>query len=425
MVSSLERQDAAHGTPEALVIGGGPAGLMAAEVLCAAGHGVLVAEQKPSLGRKFLMAGKSGLNLTTAEPVEACLARYDSDWLAPMLRAFGPGDVQDWARGLGQPLFTGSTGRVFPEVMKASPLLRAWLARLEAQGAVLRRRWRFLGWEGGAARFETPDGPRLVTARVTILALGGGSWARLGSDGRWAVLPGLAAHAAPFAASNTGLRVAWSARMQRHFGAPLKAVRWSVRAAGDATAGRPEAARSDGPEIAASRGEAVISERGLEGGGLYPLIPALRPEGRRLLVDLAPDLPQDRLAARLGTAGGGVSRVLRNRLRWPPAKIALMHEFRPGPVPEGADALAALIKALPVAHGGPRPLDEAISTAGGLRRAALSPDLELLDRPDVFACGEMLDWDAPTGGYLLTACLATGRWAGHSARRRLAHSPAR
>jgi uncharacterized flavoprotein (TIGR03862 family) len=417
MVSSLERQDAACCATDALVIGGGPAGLMAAEILCAGGHDVLVAEQKPSLGRKFLMAGKSGLNLTKAEPPETCLARYDSDWLAPMLRAFGPDDVQDWARGLGQPLFTGSTGRVFPEAMKASPLLRAWLARLTARGVALRTRWRFDGWDGSTARFETPDGPRLVTARVTILAMGGGSWARLGSDGRWAAIRGLAGHAAPFAASNTGLRVAWSERMQRHYGAPLKAVRWSVRADGDAAA--------DAPEIAASRGEAVISERGLEGGGLYPLIPALRPDGRRLRVDLAPDLPQDRLAARLGRVGGGLSRLLRNRLRWPPAKIALLHEFRPGPVPADAAALAALVKALPVPHGGPRPLDEAISTAGGLRRAALSADLELLDRPGVFACGEMLDWDAPTGGYLLTGCLATGRWAGQAAERRLAAPAAR
>ncbi|MGK7654086.1 TIGR03862 family flavoprotein [Roseovarius sp. B08] len=379
----------------ALVIGAGPAGLMAAEALAAAGCAVTVAEAKPSPARKFLMAGKSGLNLTKAEDPDTCLAAYAeaAPRLRPMLSAFGPDDVIRWAEGLGQPTFTGTTGRVFPAAMKASPLLRAWLARLDGLGVTLHRRWRWTGWEGDAVLFDTPQGPHRRTPTVTVLACGGASWARLGSDGAWAAhLPG---HTAPFQPANMGFTVAWSDHMQRHFGQPLKNI-----------------ALHAGPQV--SRGEIVLSAAGLEGGGLYALSRPLR-EGAPLTIDLRPDLSHDEVRARLGRPRGkaSLSNHLRKTLRLGPAEQALLHEVaRPLP----AD-LAPLVKALPVPLQGPRPLDEAISTAGGLRFDALDPDLMLLSRPGTFAAGEMLDWEAPTGGYLLTACLATGLWAGQAAAR--------
>ena len=382
----------------ALVIGGGPAGLAAAEVLSAAGHDVVLCEAKPSVGRKFLMAGKSGLNLTKAEATDRFTAAYGgaADWLAPMLAACGPQAVSDWAEGLGQPVFTGSTGRVFPVAMKASPLLRAWLARLGQAGVAVRTRWRWTGWDGPAATFETPEGPARLTADATVLALGGASWARLGSDGAWA--DRLAASGVPlaaFAPSNVGLSVRWSDHMAQHFGAPVKAA--ALRAGG-----------------AVSRGEFTISVRGLEGAGVYALTPPLR-AGAALTLDLVPDLTADRAAARLARTGkASVSNRLRKALRLTPAAIALAQEWG-RPLPADAQALAAALKALPVRHDGLRPMDEAISTAGGIRRDGLTDDLMLTARPGVFAAGEMLDWEAPTGGYLLTACLATGRHAGRAA----------
>ncbi len=381
----------------ALVIGAGPAGLMAAEEMARAGLSVTVAEAKPSPARKFLMAGKSGLNLTKAEATEPFLTAYAeaADPLRPMLAAFGPEAVQDWAEGLGQPLFTGSSGRVFPTAMKASPLLRAWLARLEGLGVRLRTRWRWTGWDGPGVLIDTPDGRKTLTPDVTVLACGGASWARLGSDGTWAAhLPETAR--APFAPANVGLRVAWSAHMRRHFGTPVKG-----------------AALHAGGQV--SRGEFVVSARGLEGGGLYALSRVLR-TGAPLSLDLAPDLDAAELRRRLSRPRGKQSRAnhLRKALRLAPVKQALLMEFA-RPLPEDP---APLIKALPVSHSGPRPLDEAISTAGGLRFAALDAGLMLRARPGTFAAGEMLDWEAPTGGYLLTACLATGRWAGRAAARR-------
>ena len=382
---------------EALIIGAGPAGLMAAERLAASGVAVTLAEAKPSPARKFLMAGKSGLNLTKDEPFEAFLAQFGAAQadLAPMLRGFGPEAVQDWARGLGQPLFTGSTGRVFPEAMKASPLLRAWLARLEGAGVRLERRWRWTGWDGEACRFETPEGPRVLRPRATILACGGASWARLGSDGAWA---GWVDNTAPFRPANMGFAVSWSDHMRRHFGTPVKGC-----------------ALQAGDQI--SRGEFVISERGIEGGGIYALSAAMR-DGAPLTIDLAPDLSLDDLRARLARPRGkqSLANHLRRTLRLDPVKQALLMEFA-RPLPED---LAPVIKALAVSHDGPRPMDEAISTAGGLRFDALDEGLMLRDRPGTFAAGEMLDWEAPTGGYLLTACLATGRWAGDAAARYLA-----
>lgn len=381
---------------EALVIGAGPAGLMAAEELARAGRRVVLAEAMPSPARKLLMAGKSGLNLTKDEAMARLLTAYgEADpRLLRIVESFGPEEVRRWAEGLGEELFIGSTGRVFPVAMKASPLLRAWLARLEDLGVTLRRRWRWTGWDGDALRFETPEGPRLLRSRATVLACGGASWRRLGSDGAWArsVPPG---SFAPFAPANAGLLVEWSEHMRPHFGSPLKGC--ALRA-GDLV----------------SRGEVVISERGLEGGGLYAVFRAVR-EGAQLRIDLAPDLSEEELRRRL--ARGPAKQSLKNRLRralgLSPAARALLNEFA-RPLPEDP---APLLKALPVRHAGPRPMDEAISTAGGLRFDALDEGLMMRDRPGTFAAGEMLDWEAPTGGYLLTACLATGRHAGRAAAR--------
>ncbi|WP_136442865.1 TIGR03862 family flavoprotein [Pacificoceanicola onchidii] len=385
--------------PRALIIGGGPAGLMAADALVSAGIDTTLCEAKPSLARKFLMAGKSGLNLTRMQDIETFLNHYSHgrEKLEPMLRAFPPDAIKAWAEGLGQDTFTGSTLRLFPKVMKASPLLRAWLARLDGMGLAVNTRWRWTGWDGVAHHFDTPDGPTALEADVTIFALGGGSWARLGSDGAWTIpfaeqgLP-----VAPFSPSNAGLIVPWSAHMTRHFGAPLKNVRFQS-------------------EAHTSRGEAVISKRGLEGGAIYPLTPALR-EGAALYVDLCPDIDAQTLINRLSKPRGkqSLSNVLRKSLKLNPAAQALLMECG-RPLPPEPAALATLVKHLPVPHQGPRPIDEAISTAGGLKWDALTVDLMLKSHPGTYCAGEMLDWDAPTGGYLLSACLATGLWAGQAA----------
>ncbi|GAA6209284.1 TIGR03862 family flavoprotein [Cognatishimia sp. WU-CL00825] len=376
----------------ALIIGAGPAGLMAADVLSAKGHRVVVAEAKPSVGRKLLMAGKSGLNLTKSEGFDAFLAAYAeaAPMLRPMLSQFGPQQVQDWAQGLGQEVFTGSTGRVFPRAMKASPLLRAWLTRLAAQSVEIQTRMRWIGRSDGF-QFDTPEGTRSLTPDVCVLACGGASWARLGSDGEWAKYAD--APVAPFQPANMGFLVDWSPHMAKHFGSPLKGVALSAGGLH-------------------SRGECVVSRAGLEGGGIYMVSRAMR-DGAGLLIDLLPDLSLPELRRRLARPRGkaSLSNFLRKAAKLDPVKQALLMEFgRPLP-----DDLAPLIKALPLQHLGPQPMDLAISTAGGLRFDALDQTLMIRDQPGVFAAGEMLDWEAPTGGYLLTACLATGRWAGQGA----------
>lgn len=385
---------------DALVIGGGPAGLMAAEALLQAGRTVTLVEAKPSIGRKFLMAGKSGLNLTKMQAFGPFLASYGTGLHPTMracLKAFGPDEVKAWTEGLGQSTFTGSTGRLFPDVMKASPLLRAWLARLDGVGLERHTRWRWLDWERNIHHFETPEGARVLTPRVTVFALGGASWARLGSDGQWAErFAANGIDVTPFQPSNVGLLVNWSEHMTRHFGVPLKGI-----------------ALHAGDQV--SRGEAVVSKRGLEGGGVYPLAPSLR-EGSDLTLDLLPDLTLEAVADRLAKPRGkaSLSNHLRRVLKLSPVAQAILREFVQ-PLPDDPTALAQVIKAIHIRHAGFRPMDEAISTAGGVSFDALDETLMLKDRPGTFCAGEMLDWDAPTGGYLLTACFATGLWAGRHA----------
>jgi len=375
---------------DALVIGGGPAGLMAAEALADAGRRVVLCEAKPSVGRKLLMAGKSGLNITKDEPSIPFGDAFNPDWLRPMLADFGPAEVADWCRGLGQEVFIGSSGRVFPQAMKASPLLRAWLVRLEAKGVDIRTRWRWLGPDGAGHGFQAPGGDVSLYPNVTVLAFGGASWARLGSDGAWVpMLVARGVDVAPFRPANMGFNVAWSAHMHRHFGQPIKGAALIV----------------DGTR---TRAEFVITTKGVEGGGIYAVSRALR-DGAALTLDLLPDIPAADLTrhlSRLKPAESAANKL--RKLGLSPAAIALVMETA-----RGADL--TVIKHLPIPLQGPRPMDEAISVAGGITRAALTDHLEIKAMPGTFACGEMLDWEAPTGGYLLTACLATGLWAGRHA----------
>jgi uncharacterized flavoprotein (TIGR03862 family) len=387
--------------PFALVIGAGPAGLMAADRLLSAGHRVVMAEAKPSPARKFLMAGKSGLNLTKNEPTRVFSRHYftATDWLRPFLDAFGPKEVIAWTQDLGNAVFTGSSGRVFPKSMKASPLLRSWLADLTARGLDLRTRWRWTGLSNGTFAFETPGGTRHLVPSVTVLALGGASWPRLGSDGQWAgILRAKGVPVAPFLPANMGFYVSWSRHMMPFHGAPLKNI---ALIAGDQHV----------------RAEAVITARGLEGGGIYAVSRALR-EGAPLYIDLFPDMDPKDLLLRLSArpAKESVTNSLRKAVALKGARLALFLEVA-RPVPDDLIARAHLLKALPIPIQGPFPIDEAISTAGGIPREGLTEDLMLHACPGVFAAGEMLDWEAPTGGYLLTACFATGRGAGDAAAR--------
>jgi uncharacterized flavoprotein (TIGR03862 family) len=376
---------------------------MAAEELAKAGVQTLVCEAKPTVARKFLMAGKSGLNVTKDEPWEAFVSHYDTPHLRPILADFGPQEVQAWCRALGQDVYTGSSGRVFPVAMKASPLLRAWLQRLTAQGVQIRTRWRWTGFDGNAFTFDTPTGPRTLTPGITILALGGASWQRLGADGAW--VPWLrekGVHVTDWKPANMGFEVDWSPHMAPYFGQPVKGV--TLKACDP---------RRVHEVFAQHRGEFIISTNGVEGGGIYGIYKYLR-EGATLALDLLPDISAEEITRRLSRMKPGESTS--NRLRklgLDRTQIALVMEFsRAGPFSH--------LKHLPIPLQGPRPLDEAISVAGGVAWDALTPDLALKALPNTFAAGEMLDWEAPTGGYLLTACWATGRWAGQAAASRLA-----
>lgn len=387
-----------------VIVGAGPAGLMAAEAAARQGARVHVYDSMPSPGRKFLLAGKGGLNLTHSEPLDRFIVRYGAaaPFMAPLLREFGPAEIRDWAAGLGIETFIGSSGRVFPAEMKAAPLLRAWLRRLRGLGVTLHARRRWLGWaEDGALRFALPDGgEERVAGQACILALGGASWPNLGSDGGWVSLPaekGIAV--TPLRPANCGFDVDWS---------PHFAERWA--------GGRTGTVGLSFGGIAL-RGEVTLTAAGIEGGAIYALSAALRDEiaarGEAVPhLDLMPDWPSERVVAALSRPRGAksLSTFLKKALPLSPAALALLREITGPDMPQ-----AAAIKALPLRLRRPRPLAEAISTAGGIALNELDEALMLKRLPGTFVAGEMADWDAPTGGYLLTGCLAMGHWAGRRA----------
>ncbi|MCF8878866.1 TIGR03862 family flavoprotein [Hyphobacterium sp. SN044] len=397
-------------TPDIAIIGAGPAGLFAAEYLSARGHKVRVYDRMPTPGRKFLMAGRGGLNLTHSEEMDAFLSRYRpaNPQIEAAIRAFPPAALREWCDDLGQDTFIGSSGRVFPKAMKASPLLRAWRARLEAQGVELVLRHVWTGWDGqGALTFDTPDGAVTVKPRATLLALGGASWPRLGSDGGWAGLLGERGVAiSPFQPSNSGFHVDWSeAFRSRHAGTPLKHVTLSF----------------GGRDVT---GDAMISAYGIEGGGIYALSGAVREALASgpvtVYADLRPGVDVAALERRLASVRKGES--MANRLRkaagLSPVSAGLLREAS-YPLPSVPSALAALIKACPILLTGIAGLERAISSAGGIEFNALDERFMLKALPGVFAAGEMLDWEAPTGGYLLQACFATGLAAAKGIESRL------
>ncbi|MBP0447045.1 TIGR03862 family flavoprotein [Roseomonas sp. SSH11] len=382
---------------KAAIIGAGPAGLAAAELLSEAGVAVTVLDRMPSPARKLLMAGRGGLNITHTEPLDLFLSRYGAARarLEPAVRAFPPEALRAWCEELGQETFAGSSGRVFPRAMKAAPLLRAWLARLEARGVTLHTRHAWTGWdEDGALVFARPGEEALrLKPDTALLAMGGASWPRLGSDGGWApILAERGVALAPFAPANMGLLIEWSDHLRDRFaGTPLKRIALSF-------GGRTV------------RGEAVVTARGLEGGAVYALSAAIRDavvaQGEAtVFLDLRPDMAEAEVARRVAAPrrGQSLSNHLRRQLALPPVSIALLRE--------GAAPPEAAIKALPLRISGVAGLDRAISSAGGIRLEELDEDYGLRRVPGVFAAGEMLDWEAPTGGHLLTACFATGRAA--------------
>ncbi len=403
----------------AVVVGGGPAGLMAAEVLANAGVGVDVYDAMPSVGRKFLLAGKGGLNLTHSEPPEAFLSRFGSRSarVAPWLQAFGAPAIRAWAGALGVDTFIGTSGRVFPTDMKAAPLLRAWLHRLRASGVVFHMRHRWVGWSeapGKALQFESPQGPVSVQPGVVVLALGGASWPRLGSDGAWvAPLTARGVDVAPLIPANCGFDVScaggsgWSPFFaSRYAGLPFKSVAIKVAAMGS-------------HPVFDRKGEFVATATGVEGSLIYAASALLRDaislQGEAgFHIDLLPDVAADKVLAEVTHPRGSrsLSSHLKSRLKLEGIKAAVLHEVLGKDGMNDATRLAAAIKHLPITVGQARPVAEAISSAGGVRFDALDSQLMVKALPGVFCAGEMLDWEAPTGGYLLTASLASGRWAG-------------
>ncbi|MCI4665243.1 MAG: TIGR03862 family flavoprotein [Neomegalonema sp.] len=400
---------------DVVIVGGGPAGLAAAEIAAARGRGVLVLEQKPSLGRKLLMAGKSGLNLTMEMAAERFVNAYrgsHADAVCAAVSAFGPAQLRAWAAGLGVETFVGSSGKIFPKELKASPLLRAWIARLQRMGVSVRTRARLIGleretdpacWRLDVETSQRADGLALETqqtalrAKAVLLAMGGASWPRLGSDGMWRpMLTEMGVDQQPLAASNVGWNIAWSDIFRARFaGAPLKNIALRV---GEHS----------------MRGELTVTDYGLEGGPLYALRAEIERAQGRCALDLAPDRSLSAIQAGLAQPPGkaSLSNWLRKRSGLDPAKIGLLRECASiGATP----ALATRIKALPLQLGDKRPIAEAISCAGGVSGAALDADHMLRCAPGVFCAGEMTDWDAPTGGWLLTGCMALGRAAGASA----------
>jgi uncharacterized flavoprotein (TIGR03862 family) len=394
------------------IIGAGPAGLMAAEVLAQGGAHVTIYDAMPSAGRKFLMAGRGGLNLTHSEALPEFLVRYGAAkaHLAPSIEAFPPDALRAWSEALGQPTFVGSSGRVFPKAFKASPLLRAWLRRLDEMGVRLVLRHRWIGWgDDGQLLFQTPDGERAVEAGATVLALGGASWPRLGSDGGWVeALVARGVSVTPLLPSNCAFGVQWSPVFrERHVGHPLKGL----------------ALRFGGSTV---RGEIMLTQSGIEGGPVYALSAALREKIRAhgsavLFVALRPDMSTAELAARLSAPRGKSSLAthLRKKLNLTPAAIGLIQEaaltFDDSLMLMPMDELAVNVNSVPVLLTGIAPIARAISTAGGISFDELDTDFMLRKLPGVFAAGEMLDWEAPTGGYLLQASFATGAAAGRGA----------
>jgi uncharacterized flavoprotein (TIGR03862 family) len=396
----------------AAIIGAGPAGLMAAEVLAQGGARVTVYDGMPSAGRKFLMAGRGGLNLTHSEALPEFLQRYGAAMphLAPAVAAFPPDALRAWSEALGQPTFVGSSGRVFPESFKASPLLRAWLRRLDAMGVRLVLRHRWTGWDGdGRLLFQTPDGECIVDARSTVLALGGASWPRLGSDGGWVeTLVARGVLVTPLLPSNCAFGVQWSpVFLERHAGCPLKGIALSF----------------GGSSV---RGEIMLTQTGIEGGPVYALSASLREEisahgSAVLFIALRPDISTSELTARLSAPRGKSSLAthLRKKLSLTPAGIGLMQEaalaLGDALTLMPMDELAVNVNSIPVLLTSIAPIARAISTAGGISFDELDADFMLRRLPGVFAAGEMLDWEARTGGYLLQASFATGAAAGRGA----------
>lgn len=393
-------------SPTIAIIGGGPAGLMAAEVLSQhdADVDIHIYEAMPSVGRKFLMAGRGGLNITHSEPLELFLERYGNrrPQLEPLIRALTPDNIRAWAHELGSETFIGSSGRIFPVEMKASPLLRAWLRRLQTAGVTIHTRHRWVGWDDdNRLLLDTPHGRLAIQPAATILALGGGSWSRLGSDGAW--VPWLAERGvgiAPLRPSNCGFEVAWSDYFRGRFaGEPLKTVVLSFK------------------EFE-QQGEFVITQHGVEGSLIYAVSALVRDEieahgSAVVYLDLAPNKTHQTLVKKLSRPRGSrsISSHLNSRVNIKGVKMALLHEFVTAADFDDPERLATAMKALPIPLTAARPLDEAISSAGGVTFESIDQNLMLRTLPGVFCAGEMLDWEAPTGGYLLTACLATGRAA--------------